>query len=437
MTRNLRSFPFDPGRWPFFYGWVILGFGTAGMLMSVPGQTVGVSVFTDYLIEALGIPRNLLSLAYLVGTICSALLLTRAGRFYDRHGSRVMAVIASAGLGGVLVYLSFSDAITAAVHRITPFPAKAVIPFLITCLGFFLLRFMGQGSLTLASRNMVMQWFEKRRGLANGVLGAAVSFGFAISPRVLDGSIQRWTWQGAWRFLALVVGGGFALLAFVFFRNRPEDHGLVPDGGEITSSARSHPETVAARSFTLPEARGTFTFWVFTWSLLMSGLLVTAFTFHVVSIFETSGLTRARAVGIFLPASFVAVCAQFTGSYLSDYIKLKYVLLAHLAGMALLSLGVFTLREGAPVLLVIAGMGISQGLFGVNGNLTWARFFGRRYLGSVSGFATAWLVAGTAVGPYLFSLSLDLTGSYAPAALAVLVVVAVLMIGALRANRPE
>ncbi|MFW6138074.1 MAG: MFS transporter [Spirochaetota bacterium] len=437
MTKNMRNFPFDPGRWPFFYGWVVLAFGTMGILMSVPGQTVGVSVFTDYLIEALDIPRNLLSLAYLAGTIGSALMITRAGRFYDRHGARTMAALVSFGLGGVLVYLSFSDVITSAVQRVMPFSGKAVIPFVIAALGFFLLRFLGQGSLTLASRNMVMQWFEKRRGLANGVLGAAVSFGFSISPRVLDELVQRWTWQGAWRFLALVVGVGFALIVIVFFRHRPEDHGLIPDGRELTASTRSHPETVAARSFTLPEARGTFTFWVFTLSLLISGLLVTAFTFHVVSIFETSGLTRTQAVGIFLPASFVAVCSQFTGSYLSDYIKLKYVLFVHLAGMALLALGICTLGEGVPVLLVIAGMGISQGLFGVNGNLTWARFFGRQYLGSVSGFAFAWLVAGTAVGPFLFSLSLERTGSYAWAALAVLVVVAILMIGALKANRPE
>mgnify|MGYP005840260307 CR=1 FL=1 len=437
MNNKLKNFPFDPGSCPFFYGWIILGFGTVGMLMSVPGQTVGVSVFTDYLIDALSIPRNLLSLAYLAGTICSALLLTRVGTFYDRHGARVTAVIVSIGLGSVLVYLSFSDVIAAFLHRVLPFAGKVVIPFIITSLGFFMLRFMGQGSLTIVSRNMVMKWFERRRGLANGVLGVVVSFGFSYSPRVLDGLIRSWSWQGAWRIMAVVVGAVFALFAFLFFRDKPEDHGLIPDGRVITASAKNHPETVTARSFTLQEARGTFTFWVFTLSLLMSGLLVTAFTFHVVSIFEMSGLTRNQAVGIFFPASIIAVCFQFTGSYLSDYIRMKYVLLMQLTGMALLSLGIFTLRAGLPVILVIAGMGISQGLFGVNENITWARFFGRQHLGTVSGFATAWLVAGSAVGPYLFSLSLDRTGSYAGAALITLVIGVVLMIVSLKANRPE
>jgi len=442
MNKKVKDFPFDPGRWPFFYGWIVLGFGTMGMLMSVPGQTVGVSVFTDFLIDALSIPRNLLSLAYLAGTIGSALLLTRAGKFYDRFGARTMTVIVSIGLGLVLMYLSFSEAITAGLRSLLPFvgaraPGNVIIPFIIMSFGFFMLRFMGQGSLTLASRNMVMEWFEKRRGLANGVLGVAVSFGFSYSPRILDGFIEQFTWQGAWRVMAVMIGVGFALLAFLFFRDKPEDHGLIPDGKEITASSRNHPETVAARSFTLPEARKTFTFWVFTLGLLMSGLIVTAFTFHVVSIFETSGLTRDQAVAIFFPSSIVAVAFQFTGSYISDYIKLKFVLAMQLAGMVLLCLGVVILDQGFPVLVVIAGMGICQGLFGVNGNLAWARFFGRGHLGAVSGFATAWMVAGTAVGPYLFSLSLDSTGSYAGAAIISLVIVAVLMVGALFANRPE
>ena len=437
MNKKVKNFPFDPGRWPFFYGWIILGFGTIGMLMSVPGQTVGVSVFTDYLIEALAIPRNLLSLAYLAGTIGSALLLPRAGRFYDRFGPRTMVVIVSIGLGGILFYFSFSDSITALLRRGIPFLGKAVVPFVITGFGFFMLRFMGQGSLTLASRNMVMEWFEKRRGLANGVLGVAVSFGFSYSPRILDGFIQQWSWQGAWRIMAVIIGAGFALLAFLFYRDKPEDHGLVPDGRDIAASSRNHPETVAARGFTLQEARKTFSFWLFTAALLISGLLVTAFTFHVVSIFETSGLTREQAVAIFFPASIVAVTSQFLGSYISDYVKLKYILFMQLVGMMLLSIGIVTLRSGLPVLLVIIGMGMNQGLFGVNGNIVWARFFGRKHLGSVSGFATAWSVSGTAVGPFLFSLSLDATGSYAGAAIVLLVIISALLIGSLRADRPE
>ena len=40
---------------PFFYGWVVLAFGTLAVVFSIPGQTMGVSVFTDSLLEATGL----------------------------------------------------------------------------------------------------------------------------------------------------------------------------------------------------------------------------------------------------------------------------------------------------------------------------------------------------------------------------------------------
>lgn len=435
--QKVKRFPFDPARWPFFYGWIILGAGTIGMLMSVPGQTVGVSVFTDFLIDALSLTRRHLSLAYLVGTTTSALLLTRAGRFYDRAGARTMVVVVSLGLGGVLFYLSFSPGISGVLSRLLPFLSRTAASFIIISIGFFLLRFLGQGSLTLVSRNMVMEWFEKRRGMVNAVLGVAVSFGFSYSPRILDRLIQAGGWQSAWRFLGIVIGGVFCLFAFVFFRDRPEDFGLEPDGGEVKTRKLFHPEAEAGRDFELKEARCTFSYWAFILALTMASLIVTAFTFHVVSIFAEAGLSRSRAVAIFFPSSIVAISVQFLASWGSDYVKLKYLLALQAAGMGILALGIVLLGPGLPVVLVILGNGITQGLMGVTNNLTWVRFFGRRHLGAISGFAATWTVAGSAVGPYLFSLSLDITGSYAFIGIAALGIIGALFITSFKADRPE
>ena len=38
----------------------------------------------------------------------------------------------------------------------------------------------------MVSRNMVMQWFDRRRGLANWILGFVTTIGFSLSPPVLD-----------------------------------------------------------------------------------------------------------------------------------------------------------------------------------------------------------------------------------------------------------
>ena len=92
------DWPFDIRRLPFYYGWLIWLFSTLGILASIPGQTMGMAVFTDHFIETLHLSRTQLSMAYLVGTVGSSLFLTRAGRWYDKFGGRLTVTVTSAAL---------------------------------------------------------------------------------------------------------------------------------------------------------------------------------------------------------------------------------------------------------------------------------------------------------------------------------------------------
>ena len=221
--------PFPVSGIPFFYGWVILAAGIIGVLMSIPGQTMGVSVFTESLLSDLQINRNHLSLAYLVGTMGSGLMITRAGKLYDRHGARVMAFIAGVMLGVMLVYLTRVDRLVSALPE-KSWISPALLTFILLAFGFWGIRFFGQGLLTMVSRNMVMKWFNRRRGLANAVLGIFTALGFSVAPRILDQIIQRLAWKGAWIFLAILVGIAFSLFVLLVFRDNPEECGCQPDG---------------------------------------------------------------------------------------------------------------------------------------------------------------------------------------------------------------
>ena len=109
IKERWNNFPFHPGKIPFFYGWVILIASTVGVLASAPGQTMGVSTFTDYLIEHIHISRNQISSAYMIGTIGSSFLLTWAGKQYDKFGARWVTISAALLLAFVLLLLSQSD----------------------------------------------------------------------------------------------------------------------------------------------------------------------------------------------------------------------------------------------------------------------------------------------------------------------------------------
>lgn len=170
----LANFPFNPARLPFFYGSVVLVCGALGVLASAPGQTVGVAVFTDYLIEAHHLSRNWLSFAYFAGTIGSALVITRAGRWYDRWGGRWVSAASAALLAVVLLGMSFSVPIATSLASVLPDSYRHQASFIVLMLGFFAMRFFGQGMLTLSSRNMVLEWFEQRRGMALAFIGTSI-----------------------------------------------------------------------------------------------------------------------------------------------------------------------------------------------------------------------------------------------------------------------
>ena len=79
-----------------------------------------------------------------------------------------------------------------------------------------------------------------------------------------------------------------------------------------------------------------------------------------------------------------------------------------------------------------------SGLAGVLTNVSWPRFFGLTHLGAISGFAMSLNVAGSALGPAIFSLAERYGGnSYDFACYAVLLIAMVLLVLGFKANNPN
>ncbi len=162
--------------------------------MSTPGQTIGVSAFTDHLLAATGLPRLQLSNAYFVGTLTSGLLLPYGGVLLDRFGARMTAFFASIGLALTLCYLSFSDRLATLIsNKLAIVPYSTVVLFILV-LGFVCLRFSGQGMLTMTSRATIGKWFSRRRGFFSGITGVFLAFGFSIAPLTMSSLIDIFGW---------------------------------------------------------------------------------------------------------------------------------------------------------------------------------------------------------------------------------------------------
>jgi len=423
----------SPSKWPFYYGWMILAAGALGVLMSAPGQTIGVSAFTDPLLEALSLSRDQLSFSYMAGTMLSAALLTRAGIYFDKFGAMKTALISSIGLGIALIYLSQADKISNLIG------AGSLITMSIIFIGFVFIRFFGQGVLTLASRTMVVKWFGRRRGLAVGIMSVVAAFGFSIAPMFFDRLIENFGWSMAWLIIAIVCGLAFPIVIFFFFKKGPEEYGLNQDGADANGREdQKQTRFPVYHDYNLKEARNTLSLWIFAGLPALYGLVITGFTFHIVSIFEQQSMSKDLAINIFQPIAFVAVGLTALCSWISDYVKLKYIAyLFGLAGMMCMYSVVALESVDIHYWILIGSFGVCSGIHPLILTLFLPRFFGKKYLGAITGQAMTLVVLASALGPILFSQSLTLMGSYDLAAYICGTVFALLTILAFFTKNPQ
>ena len=394
--------------------------------MSVPGQTMGMAVFTDPFIEAFGLTRTELSLAYLFGTVSSSFFLTTAGRWFDRLGGRLMVTASSIALGAMVVFISVTD-------QLADLLGTGFAPFALIFIGYFGVRFFGQGVLTSCSRNVLMPWFVRRRGLVAGVRGVFVSIGFSLAPLVLAWLIAVFGWREALWVLAAIVGLIFPVLTYLFLRDSPASVGLVADGNGTGGNVTPQE----APSKTLQEARRSPILWLYTSSLAIHALFGTALTFHVVSIFSEAGRDASEAFGYFLPAAVFSTSVNLLASSVVDRYPLKPFLLFMLMAFTLGAVGLLNLERTWGYWMLAAGFGAGGGLWGVISNLAFIRFFGPNHLGEVSGFNTSVTVFASAIGPAAFSLALDIFGAYHAAVYACIVVLVILLVAAAWLDQAE
>jgi MFS transporter, OFA family, oxalate/formate antiporter len=380
-------------RSPVFYGWVILGVGTLGIMSTLPGQTVGVSVFLDHIIADLGLSRSLVSSLYLVGTLVGSLALPWVGRFIDVRGPRLTVTLVAAAFAAACVWMGWvREAVTLAI-------------------GFTLIRMLGQGSLSLVSFHVINVWFVRRRGLAVGVAGVGMATATALFPIAAEFLITELGWRTAYMTLGGIIAVAFLPLGAMLYRGHPERFGMTPD----RAAAPDRAATGAAEpSYTLADARKTLTFWMFTVGTLLGACFGTGLVFHHYSLMAEGGVDRLAAAAAFVPYGVVSAATHLVSGYLMDRISPR-VLLGFMTFFLGSAMVMATLVAG-PASLMVYGvvLGMRTGTQGALSGSVMAYYFGRTHIGAIKGALTTILVMGSAFGPLLFSLGRDLWGSYTP-----------------------
>jgi len=387
------------GNWvsdfPVYYGWVIVAAGTFGLVMTSPGQTYSVSIFIEHFIRDLGLNRSLVSTLYTVATLIGSFALPLVGRQIDRRGPRLAAVVVAALFGVACLLMGYvSNAVT-------------------LLLGFIAIRMLGQGSLSIVSQNVINRWWVRKRGMVNGIAGVVAGLvGLGGFPNLINTLIPLIGWRMTYVALGTLVLLLMVPVGFVFFRNQPEEYGLQPDGYTPTAAERDGQTKEVEQHWSIQEALRMPVFWLLALSLASVSMLSTGQFFHMVSIFADNGLSATVAAAVFVPIALTTALVNLGGGILADHVPIRVLLAVGLLLQAL-SLWMAQFLQGVGVALFYGIiLGATGGLVRAVGSVVWAKFFGRRHLGSVQGTASTILVAGSALGPMPLGIARDFFGSY-------------------------
>lgn len=409
----------------FYYGWFIVFIAGLGVFFSGPGQTYSNSVFIDEYIKDFGWSRSQVSGIYSAATLVAGLMMMFVGRFIDRFGQRAMMVT----VGSVFGIACFFNSIVSSMWMLA--------------IGFFLIRLLGQGSMSLIPNTLVAQWFTKKRGFAFSIMTLGSFASAMVFPIINTWLIDTWDWQFAWRFWGFLLLLVFVPIALFGVRNKPEDIGLEPDGfsGNQDRAVKpvmgTTPIQESDQDWTLKEAMKTRAFWAILICVGIPAMVNTGITFHIISIFGTNKLSPESAAMVLSLMAVVGIPMSFVSGYITEKVKTNYLLVAIFIIEIILLLMLLVTTNILMAILFGTLWGIANGFERIGLNVIWPNYFGRKYIGSINGVGATMGVLGSAFGPLPFGIGFDIFHSYTPVLLVTLLFPIIGVFCSLVAKKPD
>lgn len=386
----------------------------AGFLLTFTssfGQTFFISVFSGDIRAEFGLSNGEWGGIYTLATMASAAVMVFAGGLTDRFRVRHIGVI----ILGILAFATFLMARAGSVW--------------VLILAMFLLRLTGQGMMSHTAMVAMARWFVATRGRAVSIAGLGVAMGEGLLPITFVALMGVFAWRDLW------MGAGLSLLAltpvlFVLLRR---------ERTPMSFAAETHSAGMLGRNWSRREVSRHWLFWMMVPAMLGPAAWNTAFFFHQVHFADVKSWSHVSLVALFPMFTLTGVISMLTTGWLVDRIGCarltSFYLLPFVAG--------FWVLAGAQSLwfagLGVIFLGVGQGMNSTLSTAFWAEFFGTRHLGTIRAMTAAIMVLGTAIGPGLSGVLIDLGIDFAAQAngigLYFLAAGILAGVGALRARR--
>jgi sugar phosphate permease len=282
----------------------------------------------------------------------------------------------------------------------------------------------------------VGKWFVRKRGLAIGIASIGVGAGTMATVPLAGYVVKVYGWQLGFVSIGvfvLIIGVG--LSQWLMGKTKPEDYGLLPDGGKAEEGSPSPPASFTGRpaQSSIKMVLRDSQFWIMVICYSLAVMAEMSAMVHQVAYALDRQIDKVAAAASLGIIGLASIFGRFFFGWLCDRVNdAKY---ASAFGFFLMAVGMFLLLETTTVTMLF----VYALLFGFGyGSMTalmpflLADRFGRHILGTSYGMQVFFVMAiGGTSGPMIAGYIYDLTGSYADAwmlNLAVLVIVTFLIL---------
>lgn len=355
----------------------------AGVLLtflSSFGQTYFISIFAGEIRGVFALSHGEWGAIYTAGTATSALAMVWAGGLTDRFRVRVLAPLVLVLMTGACLSMAFN-------------PVWWLLPVVI-----FALRFTGQGMMSHLAVVAMARWFIASRGRALSIATLGNAVGESLLPLIFVSLLMVHDWRMLWVVAATVAVLGMPVLMMLLRRER------TPQSWAQTSQSLG----MGGQHWTRAQALRHFLFWFMVPALLGPASFNTAFFFHQVHIAEVKQVTHVEFVAMFPIYTVVVIGSMFLSGFALDRLGtgrvLPFIQLPMIVGFL-----IFSVSDGP--LLLLAGfvfLAMTTGANSIVPNAFWAEFYGTANIGRIKAMAAAIMVFGTAMGPGITGLALDM-----------------------------
>lgn len=360
--------------------WLFLLAGFLLTFTSSYGQTYFISLFAGEIKADFGLSDGQWGGIYTIGTTLSAITMVWAGVLTDRFRVRVLALCVMLGLALACVLMAVNT-------------SWILLVFLI-----FALRLTGQGMMSQLGAVAMVRWFEATRGKALSLASMGFAVGQAILPVVFVGLFAVAQWRSLWVLAAALIILTIPVIMLLLRQERTPQS--MADEAQIAGMNGTH--------WTRAQMLRSGLFFLMIPMIVGPSAWGTALFFQQVHLVEVKGWELVAFVALMPIYTLSSVATTFASGWAIDRFGVSRIvpfqMLPFAASFAVLAYADTIFMAG--VGLVIFGLG--QGMQGTATSTFWAEYYGTRYIGSIKSVAAALMVFGSAIGPGVTGLLIDL-----------------------------